>query len=227
MYAFDEEDGVIETTNNSISKTFNRMGIGLLITAIVAYLTFSSGWYIKLLIGSSYTLLAIAEIAVVLIFSLMFRKLSPTMVTFLFYIYAVLNGVTLSVIFAIYTMENIFSAFVMSSLLFIGLSIYGERTEKDLTKLGTIFSVGLIVGLIFSVINLFLNSSMLMIAIDWAMLFLFCGITAYDMNKIKYMQQYVECDEEKIYVYCAMQLYLDFINIFIRLLSIMSRGKRR
>ena len=64
-----------------------------------------------------------------------------------------------------------------------------------------------------------------MIIVDWAMLLLFCGITAYDMNKIKYMQQYVECDEEKIYVYCAMQLYLDFINIFLRLLSIMSRRR--
>lgn len=226
MYALDEEDNVIQTTNDAISKTFNRMGIGLLLTAIVAYLTFSSGWYLKLIVGSYYPVLAITEILVVLLFSFMYRKLSPAMVTFLFYSYAILNGVTLSVIFALYTLENIFSAFLVSALLFIGLSVYGEKTKKDLTKLGNIFSVGLIVGIIVSIVNLFLHSSMLMIIIDWGMLLLFCGITAYDMNKIKYMQQYVECDEEKIYVYCAMQLYLDFINIFLRLLSITSRRRK-
>lgn len=226
MDVVENEDFAIQTSNNAIVKTFNRMGIGLLLTAIVAYLTFSSGWYLKLLFGSYYSLLAIAEILVVILFSFMYRKLSPAMVTFLFYSYAILNGITLSVIFALYTLENIFSAFFVSSLLFIGLAIYGEKTQKDLTKLGTVFSVGLIVGIIVSIINLFLHSSMLMIAIDWGMLLLFCGITAYDMNKIKYMQQYVECDDEKIYVYCAMQLYLDFINIFLRLLSITSRRRK-
>ena len=227
MYALDEEESAIQTTNDGIAKTFNRMGIGLLLTAIVAYLTFDSGWYLKLIVGSYYSVLAIAEILVVLLFSFMYRKLSPAMVTFLFYSYAVLNGVTLSVIFAIYTLENIFTAFLASSMLFIGMVVYGNATKKDLTKIGSIFYVGLLAGLIVSIVNLFLGSSMLTIILDWVMLLVFCGITAYDMNKIKYMQQYVDCDEEKIYVYCAMELYLDFINIFIRLLSIFGRSNKK
>ena len=155
---FEENEGyAIQTTNNAIAKTFNRMGMGLLITAIVAYLTFSSGWYMKSIFGSYYAILAIAEILVVLLFSFMFRKLSPTMVTFLFYSYAILNGITISVIFAVYDLGNIFSSFLVSASLFIGMAIYGEKTNKDLTKLGTVFSVGLIVGLIVSIINLFLR----------------------------------------------------------------------
>lgn len=226
MYALDEEDNAILTPNDGIVKTFNRMGIGLLVTAIVAYLTYSSGLYIRFLFDSTYAILAVVELVVVLVFSFMFRKLSPAVVTFLFYVYALINGLTMATIFAIYDMGTIFNAFLASSLLFIGMAVYGNKTQKDLTKIGTIFYVGLLVGVIVSTINLFLGSSMLTIILDWVMLLIFCGITAYDMNKIKYMQNYVDCDEEKIYVYCAMQLYLDFINIFLRLLSITSRRRK-
>lgn len=216
----------VNETNNSITKTFFRMFLGLLVTAITAIATYRTGLYITIASGISYAVLAIIEVAVVLIFSFMFRRLSPTMVTVLFYAYALINGITMGTIFAVYDMETIGFAFLTTALLFGGLALYGYTTKRDITKLSTIFSVALIVGLIVSVINLFIGSSMISIALDWIMLLVFCGLTAYDMNRIKYMQNYVDCDSEKLYVYCAMELYLDFINIFIRLLSIMGRSNR-
>lgn len=80
-------------------------------------------------------------------------------------------------------------------------------------------------GLVLTIINLFLRSSLLDIALDWAIILIFFGLTAYDMNKIKKMAEMNFCDSEKLYVYGAMELYLDFINIFIRILSLF--GKRR
>lgn len=216
----------VNETNNSIIKTFFRMFLGLLATAITAFCTYKTGLYITIASGISYPVLAIIEVAVVLIFSLMFKKLSPTMVTVLFYAYAIINGLTMGTIFAAYDMGTIGFSFLTTSLLFAGLAIYGYTTKKDITKLSTIFTVALIVGLIVSLINLFVGNSMISIILDWVMLLVFCGLTAYDMNKIKQMQNYVDCDSEKLYVYCAMDLYLDFINIFIRLLSIMGRSRR-
>ena len=215
-------DYYVQEQNNGIIKTFTRMFLGLLVTAIVSYLTYSTGLFIRI----PYGVLAIVELAVVLIFSFMFKKLSPTMVSVLFYTYALINGLTMGTIFAVFNMNTIGFAFLTTALLFGGLALYGYTTKKDLTKFGTIFTVALIVGLIVSIINLFLGNSMISIILDWVMLFVFCGLTAHDMNNIKNMQNYVDCDNDKIYVYCAMDLYLDFINIFIRLLSILGRTSR-
>ena len=165
------------------------------------------------------------EVAVVLIFSLLFKKLSPTVVTVLFFTYAFINGFTLSVIFAIYEMSSICYAFVGTAVLFGALAYLGYKTDKDISKLGTMLTVSLFVGIILTIINIFLKSSILNIILDWAILFIFCGLTAYDMNKIKKMQEMGFCEDEKLYVYGAMELYLDFINIFLRILSLF--GKRK
>lgn len=218
-------EGIINT-NSSIVKIFFRMFLGLLGTAITAFYTYKSGLYITIATGMSYGILAIIEIAVVLLFSFMFRKLSPTAVTVLFYLYAFINGVTLSVIFAIFDLGTIGYAFGITSLLFGGLALYGYTTNKDISKAGPILTVTLVVGLIVSIINLFMGNEMIDIILDWVMLAVFAGLTIYDMNKIRSMEQIVEYDTEKFYIYGAMQLYLDFINIFIRLLSIIGRGRR-
>ena len=227
MFSVQEENYGVQMANDGFIKTFKRMGLGLLLTAIVAYLSYSTELYMHFLYGSSYAILAIVEVGVVLAFSFLYRKLSPEMVSFLFYLYAAINGITMGCIFAIYSMNTIFNAFLTAALLFGALAMYGANTQKDLTNLGSIFTVALFVGLIVSIINLFLGSTMLTIILDWGMLILFCGITAYDMNKLKYLQSEIGCEEEKAYVYCAMQLYLDFINIFLRVLSILGRNQRK
>ena len=225
MEVIKEYKSVLDT-NNSMIKIFFRMFLGLLATAISAFYTYKSGLYITIATGMSYGILAIIEIAVVFIFSLLFRKLSPTLVTILFYTYSFINGVTLSTIFAVFEMTTIFYAFLTTAVLFGGLALYGYTTKRDITKASTIFTTALIIGLIVSLINLFIGNTIINIILDWVMLFVFAGLTVYDMNKIKAMEQYVEYDTEKFYIYGAMELYLDFINIFIRLLSIFGRGKR-
>ena len=224
MDAIKYNEGSIDR-NSSITKIFFRMFLGLLGTALTAFYTYKSGLYITIASGMSYGILAIIEIAVVLLFSFMFRKLSPTVVTVLFYLYAFINGVTLGVIFAVYELTTIGYAFGTTALFFGGLALYGYTTKRDLTKAGPILMTALIVGFIVSIINVFLGNTMIDIALDWVMLAIFAGLTIFDMNKIKYMEQYVEYDTEKFYIYGAMQLYLDFINMFIRILSIFSRRR--
>ena len=155
----------------------------------------------------------------------MFKKLSPTAVTLLFFTYAFINGFTLSVIFVAYEMTSIVYALAGTAVLFGLLSLIGYKTDKDISNWGTILTVALLVGIILTIVNIFVGSSMLDIALDWAILFIFFGLTIYDMNKIKLMQQAGFCEDEKLYVYGAMELYLDFINIFLRILSLF--GKRR
>ena len=225
MDAIKYNQGVLDS-NNTMVKIFFRMFLGLLGTALTAFYTYKTGLYITIANGMSYVVLAIIEIAVVLFFSFMFRKLSPTAVTVLFYLYAFINGVTMGVIFATFDLTTIGYAFGTTALLFGGLALYGYITKKDMTKAGPILMIALMVGIIISLINIFLGNKIVNIILDWAMLAVFAGLTIYDMNKIKAMEQYVEYDTEKLYIYGAMQLYLDFINIFIRILSIFGRNRR-
>ena len=201
------------------------MFLGLLGTAIVSCYTYSSGLLVKIIINDMWRVLLIAEVIVVILFSLLFKKLSPTFVGILYFVYATLNGVTLSTIFYCFELKSIIYLFFASALLFGGLAFYGYKTERDVSSWHNILFAVLIVGIILSIINIFIGNSMLDIALDWIILLVFFGITVYDMNKIKNLQYENGINQEKLYVYGAMQLYLDFINIFLRILSIF--GKRR
>lgn len=208
-----------------IPKTFFWMFLGLLGTAIVAWYTYSSGLFINLLTGDSFAILLIVEVVVVLLFSFLFRKLSPTVVGILYFIYAAINGVTLSTIFVIFELQSIVLLFIASSILFGGLALYGYKTSKDLSNWSTLLFGTLIVGLIVSIINLFIGNSMLDIILDWVILLVFFGITAYDMNKIKQLSLLPDLDKSKLHIYGAMELYLDFINIFLRILSLFAKRR--
>lgn len=222
-----EDGNAIHTvdTNAVLTNTFFRMFLGLLASAGTAFYVYQSGLYISMIMGGYFTGLAIAEIVVVLIFSLLFKKLSPVAVTVLFFAYAFLNGFTLSVILAVFEISSIVYAFAGTAALFGVLSLIGYKTEKDISSWGTILCVALVIGLVLTVINIFVGNTTLDIVLDWAILFIFLGLTIYDMNKIKLMQEEGFCGDEKLYVYGAMELYLDFINIFLRILSLF--GKRR
>ena len=227
-YILNSNDYSIREFNGTLSKTFTRMFTGLLITALSAIITNRTS--LIYFVAQYYWLLAIVELVVVLVFSLGFKKLSPTAVTALFYGYAILNGVTLSTIFRVYSLEMIGKSFVMTAALFGVLAYMGHSTDKDLTKMGPILLTALLIGIIATIINLFLGSTMFSIVLDWVMLFIFAGLTIYDMNKMKMMSQTIQNDSaslEKMYIYCAMELYLDFINIFLRILRILGRANRK
>lgn len=208
-----------------IQKTFFWMFLGLLGTAIVAWYTYSSGLFIDIIFKGYFNILLIAELVVVIVFSLLFKKLPPTIVGILYFVYAMINGVSLSVIFVVFELNSIVWLFIASSVLFGGMALYGYKTNKDLSNWKTLLFGILIVGLILSLINLFLGNSTLDIILDWVILFVFFGVTAYDMNKIKQLQDDESLDQSKLHIYGAMELYLDFINIFLRMLSIF--GKRK
>lgn len=220
-----ENDSHIETEENLIAKTFFWMFLGLLGTAIIAWYTYSTGLFIEIILGDYWSILLIAEVVVVLLFSFLFKKLPPVVVGILFFVYAALNGVTLSTIFVIFELTSIVYLFIASAILFGGLALIGYKTKADLSKWHTILFGVLIVGVILSIINIFIGNGMLDLVLDWVILLVFFGITIYDMNKIKNLSEEVELDQEKLHIYGAMELYLDFINIFIRILSIF--GKRR
>ena len=215
-----------ENDNRIFGKTFFWMFLGLLGSGIVAAYTYYSGLFVDIIMGGYWNALLILELVVVLLFSFLFKKLSPTAVGILFFIYSMINGVTLCTVFAIFELNSVVSLFVASSLIFAVLGYIGYNTNKDLSSWGTYLSVFLIVGIVLSLINLFfLKSSGFDLILDWLILALFFGITVYDINKMKVLQASHLFDDNKIHIYCAMQLYLDFINIFLRIISIF--GKRR
>lgn len=204
--------------NKYLTKTFFWMFLGLLGTAIVAAYTYYSGLWINLAINNGFMIVAIIELIAVLVFSFLFRKLSPTVAGIIYFIYAFINGITLSTIFAIYNLNSIVISFVATAGLFGVLAFIGYTTKKDLSSWSTILTTVLIVGIIASIVNLFLQNEMVDILITWGILILFCAFTIYDMNKLKELAQDPELNQDKIYIYCALQLYLDFINIFLKIL---------
>lgn len=136
-----------------------------------------------------------------------------------------INGLSLSVIFAAFDISTIGFAFLATAGLFGVLALYGYKTDKDISNWRTVLYTTLIIGLIVSLINLFLGNEMIDIILDWVILFVFFGLTVYDMNKIKQLAEEPDLDQSKLHIYGAMELYLDFINIFIRILSIMGRNR--
>lgn len=208
---------------NIYSKTFIWMFLGLLATAIVSAFSYITGFTINFI--EFWPILLIVEVVVVIIFSLLLRKLPPGVVGVLFFVYAILNGITLSTIFYVFELSSIVFIFFAAAAIFGICALYGKITNKDLSKIGTILLVTLLIGVIVSIINLFIGNSMINIIIDWLILIAFFGITAWDMQKVRQFAESGQMSDDKVTIYCAMQLYLDFINIFLRLLQIFGSRK--
>lgn len=215
----------VNVQNKILGKTFFWMFLGLLGSGIIAWYTYSSGLFVNIVTSGSFGVLLIVELVAVLLFSFLFRKLPPVAVGILYFIYAMLNGITLSVVFVVYELYSVVYLFAISALVFGILAFIGYKTNKDLSSWGPYITVFLIAGIVLSVINLFIQNSAFDLFIDWLILALFCGVTIYDINKVKLLQSEPDIDQEKIHIYCAMQLYLDFINIFLRILSIFGNRK--
>lgn len=211
--------------NKLFGKTFFWMFLGLLGTAIVAWYTYASGLYVQIVWDGAFGFLLIIELIAVLLFSFLFRKLPPIAVGILYFVYAMLNGVTLSVVFAVYELGSIVILFIVAALLYGALALVGYYTKHDLSSWKPYLTVFLLAGILLSLVNLFLKNGTFDLILDWFILILFFGITIYDINKMKAFQTDETLNQEKIHIYCAMQLYLDFINIFLRILSLF--GKKR
>ena len=225
-YESENEPIVMSNTSDYLTKTFFRMFLGLLATAFAAGYTYYSGLLEPIIESGAFLALFLVEFIVVIAFSAGFRKFSSGVVTALFFAYAIINGITFSTLFAYFELSSIFYAFVVSAAIFGIMALIGKNTKADLTSFGTILTVTLLVGCVVSIINLFVGSSLVDIALDWIILLVFMGFTMYDMNKLTHLHEEGVMDEEKLYVYGAMELYLDFINIFLRILSIFGNVRR-
>ena len=221
-----EENNVVLEENKIFGKTFFWMFLGLLGSGIIAWYTYSSGLFLDIVLEGYFNILLIVELVAVIVFSLLFRKLPAWAVGILYFVYSMINGVTLSVIFAVFELSSIIYLFVASAIIFAVLGVIGYKTNADLSRWSPYITVFLIAGLVLSLLNLFIfKNSTFDLILDWIILAIFCGVTIYDINRIKLLQSEPSINQEKIHIYCAMQLYLDFINIFLRILSIF--GKRR
>ena len=217
--------------NNGMSKFFSKvylwMFIGLLISGGVAYYTSITPIMIKFVYGS-YGWILITELIVVIAFSALRKKVSPGVAKVLFVTYAAISGLTLSSIFLVYKIQSIGMVFLSSALMFGILAAYGYITKTDLSSFGKILLFALLAIIIMSVINIFAHNGTFGIIISIISIVVFLGLTAWDMQALKAMYNYYASDEKelgKIAIYGALDLYLDFINIFLQLLNLFGKSK--
>lgn len=204
------------------------MTLGLLITASVAW-TMVNGGYLQYIHGRyTYIILMLAEIFLVVRLSRNIMKMSTTQAVLSFTGYSLLNGISLSYIFIVYTMDDITSAFLAAAIMFGVVSFWATVTKKDLSGWGHYLFMGLIGLLVAGLINMFFYSDAFATIYSYVGVILFTALTAYDTQKIKRMSEQVssQVDEAsyiKLSILGALHLYLDFVNMFLFLLRIMRR----
>ncbi|WCK55343.1 Bax inhibitor-1/YccA family protein [Aneurinibacillus sp. Ricciae_BoGa-3] len=217
---------LVRTQQRYIQRVFSWMFVGLLMTAIVAFLLGSNQKVISYFQQHPGVFfgIVIAELVLVFFLSARINKMSATAATLIFFIYAALNGVTFSLLFSVYSLGSIGVTFLVTAGMFGALAAYGAITKRDLSKMGSILFMALIGLVLASVVNMFIASSGLTWIITYAGVIIFAGLTAYDMQIIKQNGTFVRDENEEVVtrsaIMGALMLYLDFINLFFYLLRI-------
>ena len=208
-------------------SVYNTMASGVLLTGIVALLFAQSGFAAQVLNTPLRWVIMLAPLGFVMVLSFGINRLSTATAQALYWAFAVVMGLSLSSIFLVYTGQSIATTFFATAAAFAGLSLYGYTTKRDLSAFGTFLVMGVVGLLVAMVINIFVQSSALAMAISFIGVLLFAGLTAYDTQKIKSMYFYVAGTDMvgKSVIMGALTLYLDFINMFTFLLQFM--GDRR
>lgn len=204
-------------------SVYNYMASGVLLTGIVALLFASSGLAEQVLSTPLRWVIMLAPLGFVLAMSFGLNRMSTATLQMLYWAFTVVMGLSMSSIFLVYTGTSIAQTFFAVSAAFAGLSLFGYTTKKDLSGMGTFLIMGVIGLIVAMLINLFLQSSVLQLAISAIGVLIFAGLTAYDTQKIKSMYSYVAGTDMmgKVVIMGALNLYLDFINMFTFLLQFM------
>ena len=209
-----------------VKNVYMWMTLALGVTGVVSLAVAGSEQITRMVLGNSaiFWVLLIAEIGLVFYISARIMKISFATATTLFMLYSVLNGLTLSVLFAVYTKASIASAFFVTAGTFGVMSLYGYFTKRDLSSLGNILFMALIGLIIATVVNIFFFSETFYWIITYAGVLIFVGLTIYDTQKIKRALEGMEINEtsQKLALLGALTLYLDFINLFLYILRILS-----
>ena len=224
----------LQQANEKISQRFitavyGWMVAALAISGIAAFAVFNSETLLYFIFGSRFTFLGliIAELALVFILSAGIRRMSFPAAAASFVIYSIVNGLTLSAVLFVYTSTSVVRIFVITALMFGAMSVYGATTKSSLQSAGKYLMMAVIGLVIASLVNIFMRSS----SLDWLISFVtvgvFTGLTAYDTQKITQAARYAQDNEDfkKVAIIGALELYLDFVNIFLALLRLF--GKRR
>lgn len=211
-------------------KVYNYMGLGLVVTGLVAYFSNQAAvadgqlttWGALLYTSPLMWVVALSPLAFVLVLSFGINKLSVGAAQGVFWGFAAVMGLSLSSIFMVYTDASIAKVFFITAATFGAMSLYGYTTKRDLTGVGNFLIMGLIGLIIASLVNIFLQSSMLDFAISAIGVLVFVGLTAYDTQKIKesYSASFGAEVLAKGAIMGALNLYLDFINLFLMLLRL-------
>ncbi len=213
-----------ETLNKIYPKMFTWLFVGL-------FITFASGYGLSLAPALAAKVLAIGvipiiiiELAISILMGFRIKKMSKITAIICYIIFSITTGITFSTLFLAYELTSLMSIFVITSLIFAALAFYGHTTKKDLSKLGIILLISLLVTFVVSLINLFIfKNSTVNVAISAISALVFSLYVAYDMKVVKLLAN--ELDEDKVAVFGAFNLYLDFINLFVRLLELFGKEK--
>jgi FtsH-binding integral membrane protein len=211
-----------------ISQVYAWMTAGLLVTGAIAMFVAGSDTLLSLIFGTPLFFgLILAELGLVWFLGARIGRMAVGTATALFLLYSALNGLTLSAIFIAYTEASIATTFFITAGTFGAMSLYGYTTKRDLTTVGNLCFMALIGFLLASIVNIFLQSEGFYWILTYLGILIFVGLTAWDTQKIKHMSQAAgnETDGQRVAIYGALHLYLDFINLFLLLLRIM--GRRR
>lgn len=219
-----------EIQRSFIVRVYGWMVIGLVITALAAFFTLAVPAILEAVLSAPYIFLGlmIVELVMVVVLSAAVNRLSPVIAAALFAGYAALNGVTLAFLMLFYTSTSIALTFGITAATFGIMTLFGYTTQRDLTKLGSLLIMALLGLIIASIANIFFASSGLYWIVTYAGILIFVGLVAYDTQKLKRMSLSVSADgsmAQKASIIGALQLYLDFINLFLLLLRLL--GKRR
>ncbi len=240
---FDLQDGTLypsatrqETLGRYTAKTFALMFLGLLVTfAVGAFFAWTDTGLMLLidaLMAVPYlqTIILVAQLVVVIAMSAMIRKLSPAAATACFFVYAVLTGLTFSVIFLACEIRTLMLVFAFTALYFGGMAVFGYVTNIDLSRIRTVLLGGLIALIVFNVLMLFIPGLEVLDRVMCTVgVIIFLAFTAYDTQKIKSFYYGFQGDDamlKKASTISALELYLDFINLFLYLLRLFGKNSK-
>lgn len=214
------------TVRRSVSAAYGEMAIGVALTAVVAWLSASSGLVLHFLssVGQfGWYALIIAQVVLAVVLGARALKMNPSTARILFYVYAASMGFTLSTIFFVYDLGSIGIALGLTAGFFLCLTMIGLTTKVNLLKAGPIFMIGLVVLIVAEVIMMFLQVSGATMILSGISLVLFAGLTMYDAQRTRALYQQFGTDEvmvKRISILAALNLYLDFINMFLSVLQL-------
>ena len=204
-------------------RVYNYMGLGLVITGIVAFLVSQTpALYVPIFSTPLKWVVMLAPLAFVFFFSFRIHAMSAATAQLTFWAFAAVMGLSLSSVFLVFTGTSIARTFFITATMFGAMSLYGYTTKRDLSQFGSFLMMGLIGVIIASIVNIFLGSSALQFAISVIGVVVFVGLTAWDTQNIKeqYAENFDQESQQKLAVFGALSLYLNFVNLFQLLLSL-------